>query len=50
MPTPDHYLPLLYVAALQAPDEEMSIAVDGIEMGSLGKVHRGGRARLRQEG
>ena len=38
IPTPEHYLPLLYVAALQAPDEEMSIAVDGIEMGSLGML------------
>ena len=38
IPTPEHYLPLLYVAALQTPGEEMSIAVDGIEMGSLGML------------
>jgi len=34
-PTPEHYLPLLYIAALQGKDEEMSFAVDGYEMGSL---------------
>lgn len=35
VPTPEHYLPLLYIAALQGDDEEMSFAVDGYEMGSL---------------
>ena len=35
VPTPDHYLPLLYIAALQREDEEMSFAVDGYELGSL---------------
>jgi 4,5-DOPA dioxygenase extradiol len=35
VPTPDHYLPLLYIAALQAEDERMSMAVDGIDKGSL---------------
>ena len=35
VPTPEHYLPLLYIAALQRKDEEMSFAVDGYEMGSL---------------
>jgi len=35
VPTPEHYLPLLYIAALQGEDEEMSFAVDGYEMGSL---------------
>jgi len=35
VPTPEHYLPLLYVAALQREDEEMSFAVDGYELGSL---------------
>jgi 4,5-DOPA dioxygenase extradiol len=35
VPTPEHYLPLLYIAALQNDDEEMSFAVDGYELGSL---------------
>jgi 4,5-DOPA dioxygenase extradiol len=38
VPTPEHYLPLLYIAALQGEDEEMSFAVDGYEMGSLGML------------
>jgi 4,5-DOPA dioxygenase extradiol len=35
IPTPEHYLPLLYVIALQRDDEGVSIAVDGIESGSI---------------
>lgn len=35
VPTPEHYLPLLYIAALQEKGEAMSFAVDGYEMGSL---------------
>lgn len=35
VPTPEHYLPLLYIAALQGDDEEMSFAADGYELGSL---------------
>jgi 4,5-DOPA dioxygenase extradiol len=35
VPTPEHYLPLLYIAALQGDDEEMSFPVDGYELGSL---------------
>jgi 4,5-DOPA dioxygenase extradiol len=35
VPTPDHYLPLLYVIALQGEDEKISIPVDGIEAGSI---------------
>jgi 4,5-DOPA dioxygenase extradiol len=38
VPTPEHYLPLLYVAALQAEDEPMSFPVDGIDKGSLGML------------
>ncbi|KOC90107.1 4,5-DOPA dioxygenase extradiol [Winslowiella iniecta] len=34
-PTPEHYLPLLYVLGARAPDEAISIPVDGIEMASL---------------
>lgn len=35
VPTPEHYLPLLYIAALQDDGEEISFAVDGYELGSL---------------
>jgi 4,5-DOPA dioxygenase extradiol len=38
VPTPEHYLPLLYIAALQAKGETMSFAVDGHEAGSLGML------------
>lgn len=38
VPTPEHYLPLLYIAALQAEGEIMSLAVDGYEAGSLGML------------
>ncbi|KQN64471.1 MULTISPECIES: 4,5-DOPA dioxygenase extradiol [unclassified Erwinia] len=34
-PTPEHYLPLLYVLGARAKGEAVSIPVDGIEMGSL---------------
>jgi 4,5-DOPA dioxygenase extradiol len=35
VPTPEHYLPLLYVLGAQRPDETASIAVDGIELNSI---------------
>lgn len=38
VPTPEHFLPLLYIAGLQAGDESMEIAVDGYEAGSLGML------------
>ena len=38
VPTPEHYLPLLYIAALQADNETMTFAVDGYEAGSLGML------------
>ncbi len=38
VPTPEHYLPLLYIAALQAEGETISFAVDGYEAGSLGML------------
>ncbi|PYS46806.1 MAG: 4,5-DOPA dioxygenase extradiol [Acidobacteria bacterium] len=34
-PTPDHYLPLLYVIALQREDEEVSFPVEGFDGGSI---------------
>ncbi|HXV48611.1 MAG TPA: 4,5-DOPA dioxygenase extradiol [Candidatus Binatia bacterium] len=38
VPTPDHYLPLLYVIGLQARTEGVAFAVDGIERGSIGML------------
>jgi 4,5-DOPA dioxygenase extradiol len=34
-PTPDHYLPLLYVLALQQPGEPVGFPVAGIDMGAI---------------
>jgi len=38
VPTPEHFLPLLYIAGLQVADETMAFAVDGYEAGSLGML------------
>lgn len=38
VPTPDHYLPLLYVIAQQDQGETISLAMDGIELGSIGML------------
>ena len=38
VPTPDHYLPLLYVIAQQGKNEAVSLPVDGIEYGSIGML------------
>jgi 4,5-DOPA dioxygenase extradiol len=38
VPTPEHYLPLLYVTATQGKDETVSLPVDGIELGSIGML------------
>ncbi|MDB5804145.1 MAG: hypothetical protein JWN73_1467 [Betaproteobacteria bacterium] len=35
IPTPEHYLPLLYVLGAQAPDDQVSFVTDGIELGSI---------------
>jgi 4,5-DOPA dioxygenase extradiol len=34
-PTPDHYLPLLYVLALRRDDEPVTFPVEGIDGGSV---------------
>lgn len=34
-PTPDHYLPLLYLAALQEPADEVSFPVEGFDGGTM---------------
>ena len=34
-PTPDHYLPLLYVLALQREDDEVTFPVEGFDGGSI---------------
>jgi 4,5-DOPA dioxygenase extradiol len=38
IPTPEHYLPMLYIAALQQDQEPLAILVDGIEAGSIGML------------
>ena len=38
VPTPDHYLPLLYIIAQQQGDEGVSVVTDGIEHGSIGML------------
>jgi 4,5-DOPA dioxygenase extradiol len=35
VPTPDHYLPLLYVIALRGVDDEVSFPVEGFDGGSI---------------
>jgi 4,5-DOPA dioxygenase extradiol len=35
IPTPDHYLPLLYVIALQRPGEQVSFPISGFDGGSV---------------
>jgi 4,5-DOPA dioxygenase extradiol len=35
IPTPDHYLPALYVLGAQRDDDALSILTDGIELGSI---------------
>jgi 4,5-DOPA dioxygenase extradiol len=35
VPTPDHYLPLLYVAGLRRSDDDLSVLVDGVDLGSV---------------
>lgn len=34
-PTPDHYLPLLYVLGLRRKDEKVSFPVEGVDGGSV---------------
>ncbi len=35
IPTPEHYLPLLYVLGASLPDDQISFPIDGIEGGSM---------------
>lgn len=35
VPTPDHYLPLLYVAGIRRNDDALTVLVDGIDLGSV---------------
>lgn len=35
IPTPDHYLPLLYILGLQGTDDEVSFPIEGIAHGSI---------------
>jgi 4,5-DOPA dioxygenase extradiol len=38
VPTPEHYLPLLYIAALREPGEAMTFFNDRIEFGAIGML------------
>jgi hypothetical protein len=38
VPTPAHYLPLLYIIAQQQGDEGVSVVTNGIEHGSIGML------------
>jgi len=38
VPTPEHYLPLLYVLATQRDGESVHIAIDGLEIKSIGML------------
>jgi 4,5-DOPA dioxygenase extradiol len=38
VPTPEHYLPFLYILAQQSRDEALSLPVDGVEYGSIGML------------
>jgi 4,5-DOPA dioxygenase extradiol len=35
VPTPEHYLPLLYILALQQPEEAVSFLAEGLPLGSI---------------
>ena len=35
VPTPDHYLPLLYVAGIRRNDDPLKVLVDGVDLGSV---------------
>ncbi len=35
IPTPDHYLPLLYVIATHQPGENITFPVEGVDGGSI---------------
>jgi 4,5-DOPA dioxygenase extradiol len=35
VPTPEHYLPLLYVLALRQADEPVTFPVEGVDGGSI---------------
>lgn len=35
IPTPEHYLPLLYVLALRGPDDSVSFPIEGVDGGSI---------------
>jgi 4,5-DOPA dioxygenase extradiol len=35
VPTPEHYVPLLYIAGLRRPGEPVRFPVDGVDGGSI---------------
>lgn len=45
VPTPDHYLPLLYVLGARHRDDDFELITDGIELGSISMLSFAYRAR-----
>jgi 4,5-DOPA dioxygenase extradiol len=41
VPTPEHYLPLLYVLGARYPEEPLQILTDGIALGSISMLSLG---------
>jgi 4,5-DOPA dioxygenase extradiol len=41
VPTPEHYLPLLYVLGAKRDDEPLDVLIDGIELGSISMLSVG---------
>ena len=35
VPSPDHYLPLLYVLGASDPSDQVSLPIEGIDLGSI---------------
>lgn len=46
VPTPEHYLPALYVMGAQRDDDALSIVTDGIELGSISMLSFAAHARV----
>jgi 4,5-DOPA dioxygenase extradiol len=47
VPTPEHYLPMLYIAGARRDDDDFAIVTDGIELASVGMLSFAYEARKR---
>jgi 4,5-DOPA dioxygenase extradiol len=50
VPTPDHYLPMLYIAGARREDDEFSVLTDGIDLASVSMLSFAFRPTVRAEG